>query len=246
MTAKEVRNKIMKEKSDWKVPAERRIAKFVKKQNSRVAKKKDGNGSIKNGILGKFFKGDRTSNHSAITIGNKHNDNPLQQPGHDSHNIGNSSTDPTHQQQQVSQQRKGLRQASVSVLKALSPAAKNKQTNQGVPIKKSTTADLFRKSKRAMDGGVPISYQQAEAERKSSNHPIDSPIMNGQSKTVIENVQEIESIKALDKGKHLEKEGQNPVKAKRLDPPTKDIADAYTDDNDGKRMDCECGACIIL
>jgi hypothetical protein len=62
-----VREKLLKEKEGWKVPAERRIAKFVKRQHSRKANKKksdDANG--RNRIIGRFFNSDGKSKSPTI------------------------------------------------------------------------------------------------------------------------------------------------------------------------------------
>lgn len=226
LTAKAVHNTLRKSKIDWKVPAERRIAKFVKRTNSRIAKTTEGGG--KSGILRMFFKGDRASNYSVIP----------KQPNH----IGNCSTDASVVSNE-SQRKKKFRQAGASMLKAISPMVKHKKTNQGIGTR--STTDLFRKSK-APTNSAPIPYAQAESERTASKQPTKAPNADSvsanstsnppavvyQTKTVIENVQEVDRIKALDNsmrdfgGKGDVSEVKQPTDA------VKDVAaDAYFDDN---------------
>jgi hypothetical protein len=67
LTAKEVREKLLKEEEGWKVPAERRIAKFVKRQHSRKAnKKKSDEVNGRNGMIFRFFGTDGKSKSPTI------------------------------------------------------------------------------------------------------------------------------------------------------------------------------------
>lgn len=132
------------------------------------------------------------------------------------------------------------------MLKGLS---KSKKSNQGIPVTTSSTANLFKKSKITTDAAGPISYQQAEAERSASIHPVeDGDNSYPQAKAVIENVQDMEHIKAADEKQLSLKEAPA---TKETDsshvPDGKDVvADSYVDDNDGQLNLCQCEACVIL
>ena len=170
-------------------------------------------------------------------------------------NVGNASTSstssatqqvlPKQEQPQVSP-KKGFRQASVSMLKALSPTAKNKKSNQGIPATKSSMSDLFKKSKVATDAAPgPISYQTAEAERSASMHPSDNDVstdLQTTTKAVVDNVPDGEG--SDNKQMSPERDAAaNPSELSKEDA----VADAYIDDNDGGLGGhCNCEGCIIL
>lgn len=194
--------------------------------------------------MGKFFKSDRNSNDSTNTTNT--NIKAIGNASTTSTGSGNQIAKQLEQPQQVSP-RKSIRQASVSMLKALSPMAKNKKSNQGIPVTKSSMSDLFKKSKVATDAVGPISYQTAEAERSSSTQAVENnDFAEPPTKSVIENATDEEQVKGMDeKQVSLEKEAA-------ADP--SDIlskggvaADVYMDDNDGGLNNmCHCEACIIL
>lgn len=253
LTPKAVRIKLMEKKSNWKVPTERRVAKFVMRQKSR--RKEDGK---KTGFLEKLFKGVRTTSNSSFTP----TKDPMQnQQVYERSIVGNNGVSPLtasddhDSPDQEVRSRQTFRKENSAILKVPSSSQKfnndndhNIKSNE-VALSKSIS-DLFRKSKIATDD-EPKSYQQAEQERKKINHIDDVSAKSRESISgveeqckgaVIENVQDLAQIKILDN------EFKGFLSTKRSDTPTKDTTkDPYADENDGTKNDCQyCETCTIL
>lgn len=230
MTPKEVRKLLQKEKEGWKVPGERRIAKFVKRQHSfKETRKGDGNG-----LVGRLFKGGKRNNNNNLQ-------SPESHPGKsDGSNHGDLESVTTTASER---ERKGLRSTLAkvgSLAKVFSPSSKSKK-----PLP-TTPEESFRKADTGKKGGA-VTYKEAMADQSVAsvvdNNEAEKPPAQPTEKVAEE--EEVVTTATKDT------EGENLVVeeavVENLDEAPKEVfVDAYKDDNDGQKGTCGCEVCIIM
>ncbi|CAB9507148.1 expressed unknown protein [Seminavis robusta] len=235
LTAKEVREKLLQENGKgWKVPAERRIAKFVKRQNSR--KNLKDSGDDKKGLISRFFKGDSKTKSPAR---NKQQD--AEKP--------EAHPDDTSMSTVENEKKGGLRNSFARVFstrKSSSPKASEKE------------------AEKSAEEVIPVAVAEAvETDKPTTNtvHQLpdvtNPPPATDDSPILKDPAQKEDCPKPPVATGHCgelgaEKSAESAVVANRKQEDKwmsheVDVAKtfAYLDDNDGKRNDCDCELCII-
>jgi hypothetical protein len=213
-----IRQKLQDAHKDWKVPGERRVAKFAKRQHSF---KKE-----KSGIF-RMFKGSSSKedgDHNSLL---------------ESHPIGRSKSEDSSMSGGSEKQRKGIRQ---SMNKLFSPAGKRRKSTKS---EKNEVADEDRSVFRAISEIEESAHYQVDpddydilspAARLYTIQPMLSPAKEE------DEAEEIVTPITKDTEEEMTPEDKPDeiVMQPRL------LEDAYLDDNDGKKGACDCEGCIIL
>lgn len=225
LTAKEVRQKLQENHEGWKLPGERRVAKFIKRQISsgEKMKKKKSDG---------FFRMFKIKSSSKSTCSEGTDNLPLSE---------------SHPDSSVSSERKvGFRH---SFAKALSPSRKSKKLklkpkrscvnspeDDGPMI--STLSDI----EDCSTWGKMENEQEEDMEVKT----VEQGIAATPEKTPSNGEKEIDTP-ATEQSATGQQYSTSPLAVRKLYPPPKELfVDAYADDNDGKRDNCECEGCIVM
>lgn len=261
LTAQQVRELLQKEHEDWKVPGERRVAKFINRRSSTKKKK-----SRKDKLFSMFK-----------SAGGK---NDASQNGHDNSQKPALETHPGNSKPSTPNDKERKGGLKKSIVRVLSPPGRNKKT------KKTTTFENFQSFKdepsikfiSEIDESERPSYDDTEklsvpcvsvnegvCERPGASpirskptqpppktpplvkrHP--SPGWMAQPPQTKEEKESVTTSPSDSVDETLPQKlsaAKEEIKNMKL-PQKVSKYDAYSDDNDGKKGDCECEACTIM
>lgn len=208
---------------EWKVPGERRVAKFIKRQNSERKQKKEKR-SEGNGLF-RLFKGERSKQNDNTP---RPDDTPREtHPGKSDSSVASSTT---------SEKRKkvGFRQ---SVTKILSPPGRRSRKSR---IQKHILSTEERPVIKAISEIEESTHYHCDpGDYETFVTPVESVRYTVKPLTPTKEEEEVVTTAT--------KESEDEMfQVKLCDTPKSIVLDPYEDDNDGKTENCNCEGCIIL